>query len=104
MNRGSAIKYVAALRSGLYAKEDGCLRSNVGYCAVGVLCDFVSRDSWSDTGLSFFTMDGHCAVAPEAILKKCKCKTDLSELSSMNDNGKTFEEIADYVEQNYEVL
>lgn len=44
MNTQIKEKWVNALRSGEYAQTDGNLRTTVGYCCLGVLCDLYAKE------------------------------------------------------------
>jgi hypothetical protein len=44
-------KWVAALRSGKYKQGDGFLRSEKGFCCLGVACDLAAPEKWINTVL-----------------------------------------------------
>jgi hypothetical protein len=98
-------KWLAALRSGKYEQGRGFLRSeNDCYCCLGValdLCGVVWKaDSWRD-GRYGTAEHGSWAypIAPER--KTLGLTLDQAhELASLNDMGKSFAEIADYIEKN----
>lgn len=105
MNEEIKTKWLEALRSGEYKQTTGRLRNSQeeGFCCLGVLCDIMEPESWSDD-------DEHqeCFSLPSNdILVKTGMKMFLpnidvdytpSHLSTMNDHGSTFTEIADWIE------
>jgi hypothetical protein len=117
-------EWVVALRSGDYKQGAGALRivehpntNRYRYCCLGVLCDIQGRRWYkgggSDYGVSY---DGFIdfggsedarirealgGEANELMVGEDEGYHDVvTDLSHMNDNGCTFEEIADYIEQN----
>jgi hypothetical protein len=83
-------KWIGALRSGEYKQGRGKFEHEDKYCCLGVLCvvggikpiDGDGIGNWS------FTID---AIGNSG---------DPHVLASMNDEGKSFTEIADYIEAN----
>jgi hypothetical protein len=108
MNPQIKQKWVDALRSGEYQQGQYCLRTDNGFCCLGVLCDLYGKENnveWdlvNDDGnyefhyqserLPLFVVEwaGVENDNPEI------CETSLSEL---NDKGSTFNEIADLIEE-----
>lgn len=117
-------EWVAALRSGDYKQARDALRivdneKNYSYCCLGVLCDIMPDVEWSPVnGHSYLYYakfsSGHTSSAyiprPEAaklglekkIIDTTRQTTHAIDniLMGMNDQGKTFAEIADYIEAN----
>lgn len=93
--------WVHALRSGRYAQVKGVLqRDGEGHCCLGVLCDLVEPLSWGqpDSGGVIHHRCFAGTPAP-AVLERVGMRLgDASHLAFMNDEGKTFTEIADYIE------
>lgn len=88
-------QWVEALRSGKYKQGKKCLRSESDtYCCLGVLCDIKQKDIWKNA-ISFESM-------PRAnILDWAKLDVNTAiNLAKKNDNGASFEEIADWIETN----
>ena len=79
--------WVDALRSGKYEQGKEILKRDGKYCCLGVLCDILCYDSSSRHTIR--DQWGESAYIG--------CVTQ-SLLAGMNDDGKTFEEIADYIE------
>ena len=102
MKKGLKARWIAALRSGKYQQGAGALRdADNRFCCLGVLCDIVESRGWRQTvpGSWHFHDEntGHtdCAYAPAWVLSIEK----QIALANMNDrDGKTFAEIADYIE------
>ena len=104
-------KWVEALRSGKYAQTKSDLRNHNGYCCLGVLCDLVQPEEWSEPEQNFSFMHRFASSFPDADVldivgmhQDDGVRTDGQHpfwtLASMNDEGKSFAEIADYIEQN----
>lgn len=88
-------KWIAALRSGEYTQCIGRLHDDGGHCCLGV-AEIISGAKSQDTGVLI-------GEFPEAIQFKTKVKRDENvslTLTEMNDSGKSFPEIADWIEAN----
>lgn len=101
MKKEIADKWVSALRSGKYRQSKNVLkrRNKIGddsYCCLGVLCEVTGQEdnpiylsllSHYQCGIASINYDSQYALA------------------KMNDiEFKTFNQIADYIEQNWESL
>ena len=110
--------WIAALRSGDYQQGQGSLRRFIygwdfsrnsqevvgyQYCCLGVLCDIGERKNWE--GEAYIFPDGNVDSA------SINCNAEMFEMTGltgddeaalvdMNDSGKSFEEIANYIEEN----
>lgn len=101
-------KWVAALRSGEYNQDDGELRSRDGFCCLGVLCDLHSRETgteWGTDTLGNPTYGGRRGHPPWFVDEWAKFATirvqiggKTQDLDYHNDNGRTFLEIAQAIE------
>jgi hypothetical protein len=105
--------WVDALRSGNYQQGAHHLRCGDAYCCLGVLCDLHNQSKSGPGWANDWTYLGYDAHLP---LEVCKWAaiipcglTDVSvksfqnfgiKLSQMNDGGASFDEIADFIEQN----
>lgn len=97
--------WVAALRSGAYKQGRGVLRSkNNCFCCLGVLADackvkWHKIENYSEYG--FFTRDAtsRLYLSPEFLNTIGLSDTHQMTLSAMNDDKKSFDEIADYIEE-----
>jgi hypothetical protein len=82
-------KWIAALRSGEYPQGRMSLRDGANrHCCLGVLCAVAGRD------LDPAYIDDNYDFAETALSKPAA-----DDLIAMNDDGKSFAEIADYIEQ-----
>jgi hypothetical protein len=119
MNKEIKTKWLAALRSGEYKQGMGALHNIAedSYCCLGVLCDIYAKEHQEsenvrrphpDSGETEMFYD-ESAVAPDLIVSwagiqdgnpyiKVDNKYNRS-VRQLNDNGKTFEEIADIIEE-----
>lgn len=106
-------KWLEALRSGEYKQVRGGLCNiengvKVGHCCLGVLCECLANDgvvtsdasvnrigSYTYTGLPMAGALTHSLLAHLNLDVK-----EESNLIRMNDKGKSFVEIADYIEKN----
>jgi hypothetical protein len=81
-------KWVEALRSGEHQQCTGFFQSGMKFCALGILCKVAGVPVLIENGSGNWPfVDEALPVRPEV-------------LASMNDEGKTFSEIADYIEAN----
>lgn len=109
----NAKKWVAALRSGEYKQVTGMLHErDGGFCCLGVACDLYAKETglvgWSEPKNSSpymeFGESGNAMILPGHVQRWIGLRTDngtidhYSCLASMNDNGKNFSEIADFIE------
>ncbi len=102
MKRALRDAWVADLRSGKHRQTTGCLhRYKEGYCCLGRLCEVAgikpvrfARNGWR--------YDGRSSVLPDSLAPELDSKPgqpNQGHLIKMNDKqGKTFAEIADWVE------
>ena len=116
MDRVFAKKWVKALRSGKYKQAHDVLFNGEGYCCLGVACIVAGKKFVHKVEANDYVVERtkEYAHLPSSVKKLMKIKyvtgefTDkdggLGSLTDMNDSGKTFEEIADFIENNYERL
>lgn len=93
-------KWLAGLRSGEYEQGRGALRRQ-GYCCWGVACDLIDP-SWIQSVGGAWRHDGMVGLPSIRTAARMGLTDDitiLKVLSGMNDQGKTFLEIADYIEE-----
>ncbi len=98
-------RWLEALRSGRYPQDRGHLRSDRGFCCLGVLCDVSGTGTWerSDgTGEFQFSQGrfGYYGLLPASLRESLGLSWDLMQtLIRMNDLSEcSFVEIADYAE------
>lgn len=106
MNAEIRDRWLAALRSGDYLQGTGSLRTvSDEFCCLGVLVDVVCPNEWEPvpvSGTTSFCFRGHQGTLPSVF------KHDIGgingyddDLMNMNDiEGMTFEQIADWIEEN----
>jgi hypothetical protein len=97
-------KWLEALRSGAYSQSAGSLRKEGGYCCLGVLCDVSSLGSWEEhPGYDFGYIVDDCTergLLSFHILGVLGFTNKFQLiLAQMNDDGLSFNEIADYIEE-----
>jgi hypothetical protein len=100
MNKQDADTWCEALRSGdykqgkgrLYDKRTGC------YCCLGIL-NKLMPEKYIAGGCNVLLIETEHFKSYRGRIPKLK-----GSLTAMNDNGKTFIEIADIIEENYEEL
>ena len=105
--------WVKALRSGDYKQGRGQLKrseknGNTRFCCLGVLCDISLLTTWGQAVDSYFGSTGH--LTPK--VREWSGITSRSgaifntefALTTYNDEGKTFDEIADIIEKHWEEL
>lgn len=113
-------KVVDALRSGKYPQAKGHLRTEQGYCCLGVMCAVADDDPQLDDGQDYRTRNGAIDVLPSSICRALgltnqnpavvdvngeKLFTQAHSygyewpltLAWLNDEGFTFDQIADII-------
>ncbi len=75
-------------------------RSDGSMCCLGVLCDIVVDDHWVLAGEVYYLGDRSAFPSPGQLALAGLRNGEASHLASMNDEGKTFLEIADWIEEN----
>lgn len=109
--------WVAALRSERYKQGREKLRSaDDKFCCFGVLCDLVDPNGWDtfSDGERFWvlpnTKEKWRSVIPDLLEDELGLDVDYDssenplttvKLMTMNDTGKSFDEIADAIEERY---
>jgi hypothetical protein len=129
MNSQVKEKWIAALRSGEYAQASERLRSNDGFCCLGVLCDLYAQEpftqGWKFNGeyeesplpMDYWYFDGESEFLPQSVMEWAGLslpnplvKLDFEEedemswsyrdeISNLNDSGYSFTELADIIEE-----
>ena len=92
-------KWLAALRSGKYPQSSGYLKRDTGYCCLGVGCVI----NGIEESLLFYKGYPTIGWLPDDTLIYINDGQDIhleATLANMNDSGKTFLEIADWIEIN----
>lgn len=113
MTEQQALKWTEALRSGKYKQGKHYLRVDDNYCCLGVLCE-ISGLEGKFNGNTFHTntylYDGTSSMLPTVLQNEYNIgfsgrifdvkgqPTSLVSLGELNDDGYTFDEIADLIE------
>lgn len=105
-------KWVKALRSGYYKQTTGILCRGGSHCCLGVLCELLKMKRYPikeprDDDTYSYSSDGRDTTEcigelSGAVLARIELDVkNMSRLIHMNDvEGKSFGEIADYIEEN----
>lgn len=102
-------EWVEALRSGKYKQTRGRLRKDAThFCCLGVLCDIVAPGQWKRDLGEWKFQDRNNSPFPASLelpsvpfRKRVKLTLDAAnKLAEMNDTGKRFSTIANYIEKN----
>ena len=98
-------KWVKALRSGEYKQTSGVLRDGDEFCCLGVACDISELSGWDEGNVYLFEQ----GVLPNAVRELYGLERSDGEfvgdcLTVLNDNGASFQEIADIIESEPEGL
>jgi hypothetical protein len=106
-------KLVDALRSGEYTQTKHVLRDDDGaLCAMGVACEVSGLTTWreGEDGLQYAVLadgeivEGQDIEAPFEVLEYYGWgRVDDSMVERANDAGKTFAELADFIEDHWKV-
>ncbi len=111
-------KWVAALRSGKYHQTSGALcrveNRQTFHCCLGVACRVAAKNGFKVTTLVerggdnevTFSYNGYSdgGVLPDTLRDKLGISLHVqSTLVRMNDGDRTFKEIADFIEEEYDL-
>lgn len=105
--------WLKALRSGKYKQTKGVLKNHKGYCCLGVLADIYNKDKinsgWKyDDYLKQYRYEEKVGVLSDNICKWANISTqggfhnikgEYKALVTFNDRGKSFKQIANYIER-----
>jgi hypothetical protein len=101
-------QWVAALRSGQYKQGHHRLRMGDTYCCLGVFCDLFGGGHWEQKsfplGTTYRYKTSHNDDKLSYYIPREICEVhnlnfgEAQKLSIMNDDGYTFEQIADYIQ------
>ena len=109
MNQQVKTQWLGALRSGEYDQTRGRLRDYTGFCCLGVLCDLYLKETnneWEHYPLenAYRLFDESCTLPLEVMAWAGLPETNpiipcKSDLACINDDGSSFAEIADMIEE-----
>jgi hypothetical protein len=97
MNTKYKTPWLVALRSGEYKQTRKFLKNSVGFCCLGALCD-VAGATWDKSSASVDGVRSSGLLSAPTLDKFGLTGDEQHELAHMNDDGKTFAEIADHIE------
>lgn len=106
MLKSKAMEWVKALRSGTYKQGGGHLRDGENYCCLGVLAD-INKCPIKNEYILNESMRLSCGLKSQCGRMKTSIMVEdrsWDSLSSANDDGSTFEQIADHIEKHYKEL
>lgn len=93
-------KWIAALRSGEYKQGKDCLRTDSNeYCCLGVLADVINPDVWRASSSYYIWDKANTLFFTNSKEEELGIHFEATALMEMNDSGKSFPEIADYIEE-----
>jgi hypothetical protein len=109
MNPQIKQKWVSALRSGDYKQGQNFLRTDNGFCCLGVLCDLYIKENNVEWELvnngNYYEFQYKVAALPLSVIEWSGVEgynplvnDEIGTLSELNDSGSTFEQIADVIE------
>lgn len=105
--------WVRALQSGAFTQAQGALRTSDGMCCMGVACELYNPRAWETQKEGVVYFMGDYQVPPEAVVDFYGLRNDTGslkingkneDLTALNDEGKSFEEIADLIEAHADEL
>jgi hypothetical protein len=107
MNKEWKAKWVSALRSDRYQQDTGYLRTDDGYCCLGVLCDLVDPQGWERHPGLCWDHTGGQGVLPGGVIEVAGIQPATPDpiiggvkLSALNDSGEwSFDQLADLIER-----
>ncbi len=105
LNKKFKAKWLEKLRDKSYKQGVGYLRNSKDeFCCLGVACDIYDPNKWfkdEDGSNSLYNYVSFSGTLPPELRASIGLGVgDQFTLSNMNDMGKTFEEIADWIEVN----
>lgn len=102
INRELMQKWVAALRSGYYKQGKGKLRPYEDkYCCLGVLCNLIDPNHWNEIDRQYVYKDFQSMLPSEDRNNIGIDYGTMALLIKKNDQGETFQEIADYLQRTF---
>ena len=105
-------EWIEALRSDKYPQTKGSLRNSKGYDCMGVFCEIHPKISWEERQTYMLypykaifqsksgRMTAVCTIPGAANIFGEGARYIMNKLADMNDQGYTFDEIADWIENN----
>jgi hypothetical protein len=116
MRKDIAMEWADMLESGIIKQGKNSLENKGKYCCLGALCRILEKRvniDVDDIDSSNVCFNGEYAYLPKEVINYTGMKSDDGEftvndstyrLSSLNDGGKSFKEIAQIIRENYKQL
>jgi len=111
MKKNIMKKWVKALKSGKYKQSQNILENYYGYCCLGVLCKVAEKNKIRVNKHKLGDLKGSSLTSQKNVLKWSGMRTGLGDieivgttLSSLNDRGKSFKQIANVIEKYWKEL
>ena len=119
MNQQIKQQWIEALRSKQYEQTTAYLRTELGFCCLGVLCDLYAKEhddvDWDDAGDVDYEFLNEIQTLPKEVeiwaglshadpyyvIADEETKERNIYLSCLNDQGSTFEESAQLIDENF---
>lgn len=114
MNQTIKNLWTEALRSGEFRQGKHCLRDGNKYCCLGLLVDLHAKATGGEwdkdfnyVGREVFQYTGVTSVLPSSVMDWAEFPTpegiitNDETLASLNDDGMSFEEIADKIDKHF---
>jgi hypothetical protein len=99
MNQELKNKWIEALRSGKYKQGRNYLRMGDSFCCLGVLCDVDDPSKWRANHFVSARMYGdNLSCLPDYFPLSPRARASLMRMNDVQN--KSFEEIADWIEEN----
>jgi hypothetical protein len=106
MNQEIKVKWLDALRSDEFKQGTGALKNDDAYCCLGVLCELHRRE-FDGVWVSGFSLPRYldCSTYLPSVVQEWAGIRSWSpvagdkSLAEVNDTGKTFQEIAELIEE-----
>lgn len=100
-------QWVTALRSDYQQAKYGMRQdtaNGICYCATGVLADLYAREynvQWEKSNIpSFYTLQELLSFPPDSVIEWAGIDHgDVRDIMFLNDEGNSFSDIADYIEE-----
>ena len=99
-------RWLTALESGEYKQARDRLRDDNGFCCLGVACDLSGLGEWTlNRDLTHVFADGGQGAERDYLLFSVRdwlsiTRAEEAALADMNNDGKTFAEIAKWIREN----
>ena len=112
MNYDRMKLWVEALRSGEYQQGKTLLRVEDNFCCLGVACEVAIKNGVNINVIQtdrYFSYNDATHSLPQAAMEFFGIKDNFGSfrenaLSAENDRGTSFQEIANIIEENWEIL